>query len=233
MHSQSRQRRARYAVRSALLAAALVAAAGFGQQAHAIRFWGSEENAPAEQQPPQQPAAPAAQAAPAAGGAVASVGGLPNFADLAEQLRPAVVNISTVATGDSPQGTGPGQGPAPRQFGGLEVNPGSGSFREGNETGDGSRHLGELEAAPEIPLTGDEAGVETVGTGLGPRATRERQNRDGGKDQREEWERAEAAVLGLDSSGPSGEWNQGLHDFEGAFMRCRVRCNGAALMTIS
>ena len=50
MHSQSRQRRVRVAVRSALVAAALVAAAGFGQPAHAIRFWGNEESPQADQE---------------------------------------------------------------------------------------------------------------------------------------------------------------------------------------
>ncbi|MBX3025661.1 DegQ family serine endoprotease [bacterium] len=111
MHSQSRQRRVRVAVRSALVAVALAITAGFGAPAHAIRFWGNEEPSPAAEQAPQ-PAAPDASSAPATstGGAA---GSLPNFADLAEQLRPAVVNISTVATETS----GP-QGPIPHGFGG-------------------------------------------------------------------------------------------------------------------
>jgi serine protease Do len=123
MHSQSRQRRVRAAVRSVLLAAAIIGGASLGAPAHAIRFWGNEET-PAATEPQEPQAAPAAPNAPATcSGAV--IQGLPNFADLAEQLRPAVVNISTVAT----ETAGP-QGPIPHPFGGPGGRGGPGDPNE-------------------------------------------------------------------------------------------------------
>jgi len=109
MHSQSRQRRQLPARRIGLAVAAtlLTGALAAVPQARAIRFWG-EEDKPGEE---QQHAAPDV-AAPAKPPIVA---GLPNFADLAEALRPAVVNISTTAPVESPHMQMPG--PGPRQFG--------------------------------------------------------------------------------------------------------------------
>jgi serine protease Do len=103
MHSQSRQRLATFALRMGL--AAVLFAGGFAvsPRAHAIRFWGEEEEKPVEKQAAPQPAAPEKPAL---------VTGLPNFADLAEALQPAVVNISTTTPVEMPR-----MGPGPRQFG--------------------------------------------------------------------------------------------------------------------
>src|SRR5215471_16362382 len=98
MHSQLRQRSAISALRSGLVAALVLSGViAAAPAAHAIRFWGEEEK-PAEQQQPQ-PAAPDA-AAPSKPPPLVS--GLPNFADLAEALRPAVVNISTTSPVEAP-----------------------------------------------------------------------------------------------------------------------------------
>src|SRR5215470_4871311 len=110
MHSQSRQRPARPALRIGLIAALLAAALAFSPRAYAIRFWGQDEEKAPEQKAPE-PAAPSKQSSMASG--------LPNFADLAEALRPAVVNISTTSPAEVPphMGMGPGGQGSPRQFG--------------------------------------------------------------------------------------------------------------------
>ncbi len=119
MYSQSRQRRARAALRTALTAAVVFLLAG--APAQAIRFWGNGEEPAAGEKPEQAPAAAAEQPA---GKAPAVVNGLPNFADLTEQLRPSVVGISTTGSAEAPQmgprGFGPGGpgGPAPGGPGG-------------------------------------------------------------------------------------------------------------------
>src|SRR5262245_23518628 len=104
MHSQSRQRRGT-ALRIGVVTAFIVALA-YSPAAHAIRFWGEEEEKPVERSAPEV----AAPEKPAP-----LVQGLPNFADLAEALQPAVVNISTTTPVEMPH-MGPG-GPGPRQFG--------------------------------------------------------------------------------------------------------------------
>src|SRR5215468_218375 len=110
MHSQSRQRPATSALRIGLLAT-LLASALAASPAHAIRFWGEEEK-PAQPEQQQAPEAAAPSKAPPV------VNGLPNFADLAEALRPAVVNISTTSPAEMPPHMGMGPGPgSPRQFG--------------------------------------------------------------------------------------------------------------------
>ena len=106
MHSHPRQRRAVSALRIGFAAALLAGALALPYQAHAIRFWGQEEEKPAEQKAPEP--APAGKQS-------AAVSGLPNFADLAEALRPSVVNISTTAPVEAPH-IGPAPG-SPRQFG--------------------------------------------------------------------------------------------------------------------
>ncbi len=124
MHPQSRLRRVRAAGRLALAVLALIIAAGLGHRAQAIRFWGEEEQPPPTEAPAAAPGAGAPSDAPRS---TALVTALPNFADLAEQLRTSVVNISTVATGE-----GPAMG-LPRPFGGPggPGGPGQGDpFRE-------------------------------------------------------------------------------------------------------
>src|SRR5262245_57318483 len=109
MQSQSRQRPATLALRIGLAAALFAAGLALSPQAHAIRFWGGKEDKPVERQAPE-PAAPDKKPP--------LVSGLPNFADLAEALQPAVVNISTTAPVEMPHfGPGQGPGPGPRQFG--------------------------------------------------------------------------------------------------------------------
>lgn len=81
--------RLRSAFAIAVAATALIVA-GAATEGGAIRFWGEEA---AEDAAPVEPAPPdTAGTAPAGGNLVV---GLPNFADLAEALRPSVVNIST------------------------------------------------------------------------------------------------------------------------------------------
>jgi len=111
MYSPSRQRRRTSALRIGAAVTLLAGVLAISPRVQAIRFWGEEEEKPAEQKP-VEPAAPSKQTAAAAGA------NLPNFADLAEALRPAVVNISTTAPVEAPphMGMGPG-GPGPRQFG--------------------------------------------------------------------------------------------------------------------
>jgi serine protease Do len=117
MHSQSRQRSATFALRFGLAVALFLGGTALSPQAHAIRFWGDEEEKPVERQAPpaEQPAAHE-KSQPL-------VTGLPNFADLAEELQPTVVNISTTAQVEMPHfgpgAPGPGApGPGgPRQFG--------------------------------------------------------------------------------------------------------------------
>ena len=121
MHSQSRQRPATSALRIGLAAALIGSALCVAPPAHAIRFWGDEEK-PVEQQAPEA-------AAPSKPPAVVS--GLPNFADLAEALRPAVVNISTTSPVEAPPHMGMGPG-GPRQFGPPgQGGPGQGSPGQG------------------------------------------------------------------------------------------------------
>lgn len=101
--------RGAFAIALVLVLASAVVAVGFDRQAHAIRFWGEEE----EQAPPKadvEPQAPAAQQVPMIN--------LPNFVGLAEQLSPKVVNISTTSEAVSPHmqrrpfgGGGGGQDP--------------------------------------------------------------------------------------------------------------------------
>ncbi len=116
MYSQSRPRRRTTARRLglvALVATVLAAALAFSLPAHAIRFWGQEEEKPAEQKPPPDAAVPNPQTQ------AALAASLPSFADLAEALRPAVVNISTTSPVEVPphMGMGPGGPGTPRQFG--------------------------------------------------------------------------------------------------------------------
>jgi serine protease Do len=117
MDSQSRQRPATLALRIGLVAALFAGALTLSPPAHAIRFWGEEEEKPVEKAP--EAAAPAKQPA--------LVSGLPNFADLAEAMRPAVVNISTTSAEAPPMGMGPGGRGGPRQFGGP---PGQGGQQD-------------------------------------------------------------------------------------------------------
>ncbi len=109
MQSQSRQRRPSSAWRIGLAVTVmlLTSALAAAPQARAIRFWG-EEDKPGEEQQHAAPDVAAPSKAPL-------VTGLPNFADLAEALRPAVVNISTTSQAESPHMQMPG--PGPRQFG--------------------------------------------------------------------------------------------------------------------
>ena len=87
-----------------LLLALIVFVIGFGTRADAIRFWSEEEAVPTPK--------PAVEAKPQTANR-----GLPQFADLVENLSPAVVNISTTyQSGGGPGGGGPG----PRQFGGPQ-----------------------------------------------------------------------------------------------------------------
>jgi len=105
-------------IRSAWLAAAialglLVAAGTVASRAEAIRFWGDEdaqhENKPssAEQAEHQKPAGDQVAACNAP---------LPSFADLAEDLRPSVVNISTSTAPPPPPPPSRGNRP-PRGYG--------------------------------------------------------------------------------------------------------------------
>jgi serine protease Do len=124
MYSQSRQRRGASTRRLGLLVTLFAGALAFAPQAHAIRFWGEEEDKPADQKAPEA-AVPGNKAATAAAG-------LPNFADLAESLRPAVVNISTTAPVEGPPHLGMAPG-GPRQFG----PPGQGQGGQGQGQGQG------------------------------------------------------------------------------------------------
>ncbi len=98
MNQQLPLRRAASAVRTSLLLLFAIAVVGLAQQANAIRFWGEEEKAPG--------AGPAAEAENAPSQAAIEgkpqVASLPNFADLAENLRPMVVNISTTTEPELP-----------------------------------------------------------------------------------------------------------------------------------
>jgi serine protease Do len=76
-----------------------------GQRVEAISFWGEEESTPTAAAPTP---APEAQGQ-------ALVGGLPDFAHLADKLDPAVVNISTTSQGEGPPQMGGGHGD-PREF---------------------------------------------------------------------------------------------------------------------
>jgi len=97
----------------ALLTLALfLASASIASSAQAIRFWGEEEGQAAADSDGAGETKPSA-AAPAV--AAPSIASLPNFADLAEQLSPSVVNISTSITPEPAQA--PRQRP-PRGFGG-------------------------------------------------------------------------------------------------------------------
>src|ERR1700675_918999 len=109
MHLQSRLRRPISARRIGLLLALIVFAGPLAAlpPAQAIRFWGDEDKPAEQQQSAPDVAAPAKPPI---------VAGLPNFADLAEALRPAVVNISTTAPVEVPHMQMPGPG-GPRQFG--------------------------------------------------------------------------------------------------------------------
>jgi serine protease Do len=107
MNSQSRQRPASFALRLGVAAALFAAGLVYSPAVHAIRFWGEEEEKPVERAEPEV----AAPDKPAP-----LVQGLPNFADLAEALQPAVVNISTTTPVEMPQ-MGPGPHPGPRPFG--------------------------------------------------------------------------------------------------------------------
>ncbi len=113
MHPQSRQRRAISALRIGVVAALCAGTLTVAPQARAIRFWGQEEEKPEQTAP--EPASPSKQSA--------ALSGLPNFADLAEALRPAVVNISTTAPAEAPPHMGMGPG-GPRQFGPPGQGPG-------------------------------------------------------------------------------------------------------------
>ena len=88
MNSHRPPPRVLFALVTALAAALVVTAVGPGDPAQAIRFWGEEEPAVAPT-PEAAPQAPMVQ--------------LPNFADLAEQLSPKVVNISTTSEAEAPQ----------------------------------------------------------------------------------------------------------------------------------
>ena len=126
MYSPSRQRRRTSALRITAAVALLAAALAAPPRVQAIRFWGEEEEKPAEPKA-VEPAAPSKQTSAAA------ASGLPNFADLAEALRPAVVNISTTAPVEAPPHMGMGPGPGgPRQFGppGGQQGPGQDPFHE-------------------------------------------------------------------------------------------------------
>ena len=100
-----------------LAVATAVIVGGMVSEGGAIRFWGEET---AEETAPAEAAPEAATAPPVVVGAEPGtnlVVGLPNFADLAEALRPSVVNISTSTAPPPmpPRGRG---GPAPHGFGG-------------------------------------------------------------------------------------------------------------------
>jgi len=125
MYSQSRPRRRTVARRIGLILALFAAALVFAPPVRAIRFWGQEEEKPAEQKAPEA-------AAPANKGAAAAAAALPNFADLAEALRPAVVNISTTSPVEAPPHLGMGPGGGPRQF----TPPGQGGGPGGQGQGD-------------------------------------------------------------------------------------------------
>jgi serine protease Do len=128
MHSLSRQRRASAALRTAVAVASLFVLVG--APAHAIRFWGNGEEPPAGEQPEQAPAGAPAQPA---GKVAPVVNGLPNFADLTEQLRPSVVGISTTANAEGPQ-------MGPRGFGGPgQPPPGGGQGGPGGPGGGGGQ----------------------------------------------------------------------------------------------
>jgi serine protease Do len=129
MDSPSRPRRGTRALRIGLTAALLASAFVASPRVHAIRFWGEEEEQEEKAAEPQavEPAIPSKQVQ------AAVAAGLPNFADLAEAMQPAVVNISTTATAESPPmglGPGPGPGPGPRQFGGPPGGGGQDPFHE-------------------------------------------------------------------------------------------------------
>src|SRR5262245_38078411 len=88
---------------------------------HAISFWGEEE--PREEKPAQPETAPKQETAPKdepVGAGPHMVGGLPDFASLAEHLGPSVVNISTTSQGEAQaqqQPQSPFGGPGtPREF---------------------------------------------------------------------------------------------------------------------
>jgi serine protease Do len=106
-------------LRSACFAVAIATTLLVGvaaSEGEAIRFWGEEpaDSAPAE-------TTPGAAEAPPAERTTGSdlVAGLPNFADLAEALRPSVVNISTSTAPPPPMPPrGRGGGQPPHGFGG-------------------------------------------------------------------------------------------------------------------
>ncbi len=111
------------------LALALLLALALSPRAEAIRFWGEEGEGQGEA-PQGAPAASeeAAKDAPAAA-LTGMAAHFPNFADLAEALRPMVVNISTTTqpsapgpAGRMPPGAVPPGGP-PRDFGGRPGDP--------------------------------------------------------------------------------------------------------------
>jgi serine protease Do len=81
--------RGTFAIALVLVLTSTAVAVGFASQAHAIRFWGEEEEA--------RPKADVEEKAPAAQ-QPAPVVTVPNFVELAEQLSPKVVNISTTTT---------------------------------------------------------------------------------------------------------------------------------------
>ncbi len=87
----------RISIRWFFLIGALVAVGLVADPAHAISFWGEKA-----EETPTVPVAPA----PAGKPSTAAVIGLPDFAQLAEQLSPCVVNISTTSVSDPHQGSG-------------------------------------------------------------------------------------------------------------------------------
>jgi serine protease Do len=92
----------------------LTVASLFGTPVRAISFWGekTEETPKLEAAPP---------GAPAQSGAGAGLAGLPDFARLAEQLSPSVVNISTTTAPEPRPQRGPGGQGGPRgPFGGED-----------------------------------------------------------------------------------------------------------------
>jgi serine protease Do len=86
-----RQPRGAFATAFFVCLTSAVLTAGLDREAHAIRFWGEEQEAPA--QPDVEEMAPAVAPAPMIA--------LPNFVDLAEQLSPKVVNISTTTEAEA------------------------------------------------------------------------------------------------------------------------------------
>jgi len=100
-----------------ILSLSLLLALSAAPRAQAIRFWGDENAAPSEGAEAGKEAAAPAEA-PAPRGGVASQ--YPNFADLAEALRPMVVNISTTSQPPAPP---TGRMPQPHDFGGRQGDP--------------------------------------------------------------------------------------------------------------